>query len=345
MSESKAARPTLQQVALRAGVSQATASKVLNGRPDVSTDTRERVLHAIDELGYRARSSRQTDTPHRPVTALFDSVRSQYAALILEGMLGAAAEAQVDVTVRLTPPDFIDPSRTAARAWVHENATSVGVIAVTATLPMDVIQTAARLNLPLLTIDPVDETQADLVSISSTDWIGGRAMAEHLLSLGHTRIAWVGGSATSAPTIERFRGYRAALERADIAIEPKLCRNGPYSFEAGLAAGTDLLRASPTPTAIMAANDAIAFGVMEAGRREGLSLPRDLSVGGFDDIPQAEWVSPKLTSVRAPLVGIGRLALETIVSMAAGKQPPSHHIQLATRLMPRESTAPPAAAG
>jgi LacI family transcriptional regulator len=345
MSLRQPTRPTLRQVAQAAGVSQATASKVLNGRADVSAATRERVLRALDQEGYRARGVRPSETGHRRVTALFDSVTSQYASLILEGMLGAAVDVDVDVTVQLTPSSFSDPSRKGARTWVHDNATSVGVIAVTSSLPAEVIQTAARLNLPFLTIDPADDLQGDLVSISVTNWAGARSMIDHLLQLGHRRIGWVGGPTTSAPTIERFRGYRSALERAGIEMDPGLCRNGPYSFEAGVQAGTALLQQSPRPTAIMGANDAIAFGVMEAARRMGLSLPHDLSVGGFDDIPQAEWVTPKLTSVRAPLVGIGRLALETILGIAAGKEPPSHHVELATRLIPRESTAPPAASG
>jgi LacI family transcriptional regulator len=341
MTIPQTSRPTLKQVAQRAGVSQATASKVLNGRADVSAETRERVLRVLDQEGYQARGIRPSAAGHRRVTALFDSVTSQYASLILEGMIGAASGAEIDVNVQLTPPGFADPSRKAARAWVHENSTSVGVIAVTSSLPSEVIQTASRLNLPLLTIDPADDHQADLVSISVTDWTGARTMADHLLQLGHRRIGWVGGPTQSTPTIERFRGYRSALEKAGIPVETELCRNGPYSFEAGVEAGSALLALPDRPTAIMGANDAIAFGVMEAARRAGLSLPADLSVGGFDDIPQAEWVTPKLTSVRAPLVGIGRLALETILALSAGKEPPSHHIQLATRLIPRESTAPP----
>ena len=339
---SKTIRPTLKQVAQRAGVSQATASKVLNGRADVSSATRERVLRVIDEAGYRARGTRTPEAGRKRVTAIFDAVTSQYASLILQGMVEAGADLHAEVTVQLTPPYFADPSRKAAQSWVHEHSSSVGVIAITSSLPADVIQTAARINLPLVTIDPVDELQADLVSISSTNWSGGRAMTEHLIGLGHERIAWVGGPASSAPTIERFRGYRAALERAGLQVDPSLCRNGPYSFEAGLEAGTALLRQTPRPTAIICASDAIAFGVIEAARRESLEVPQDVSVGGFDDIPQAEWVSPKLTSVRAPLIGIGRMAMETVLGMAAGKEPPSHHIQLASRLMPRESTAPPA---
>jgi LacI family transcriptional regulator len=344
MADGGVSRPTLKQVAERAGVSLATASKVLNDRADVSAATRERVLLVLQQEGYRSRGGRASSTGRR-VTALFDSVTSQYASLILEGMVGAAAEADVEVTVQLTPPGFAGSATKTARSWIHQHSTDVGIIAVTSSLPAEVIQTAARLNLPFLTIDSADDVQAHLVSISVTNWTGARAMAEHLLGLGHRRIGWVGGPTTSTPTIERFRGYRFALEQAGIPLEPELTRNGAYSFEGGIESGTALLRQSPRPTAIMAANDAIAFGVMEAARREGLQPPEDLSVGGFDDIPQAEWVTPKLTSVRAPLLGIGRLALETILTMSAGREPPSHHIELATRLITRESTAPPAVTG
>ncbi|WP_150307289.1 LacI family DNA-binding transcriptional regulator [Planctomonas psychrotolerans] len=341
---SKSAGPTLKHVAERAGVSQATASKVLNGRADVAPGTRERVLQVLDEAGYRARSSSPAETGRKRVAAIFDGITSQYAALILDGMVSAAADLGVDVSVLRTPKDFADPARKAARSWVHENQAFTGVIAVTSSLPADMIRTAAQVNLPLITIDPADESQSDLVSISSTDWTGGRSMTEHLLELGHTRIAWIGGPAVSAPTIERFHGYRSSLERAGIPVDPAICRNGPYSFEAGIEAGRELMRGSDRPTAIICASDAIAFGVLEAARRERLEVPRDLSVGGFDDIPQAEWVSPKLTSVRAPLIGIGRMAIETILGMSVGKEPPSHHIQLATQLIVRESTAPPVGA-
>lgn len=342
-SSASARKPTtLKQVAQLAGVSQGTASKVLNGRSDVSPATRERVLRVIDELGYQTRAARLAGPALRSVTALFDSVTSQYASLILEGLVGAAAELDVEVTVELTPHGFADLSPQAARSWLQRKSASLGVIVVTTSLPADVIETAARLGVPLLRIDPMDEFLGDVVSISSTDWTGGHAMTRHLLELGHLRIGWVGGPTASAPTIERYRGYQAALERAGIPVNPELCRNGPYSFEGGVESGLSLLRMSPRPTAIMAASDAIAIGVMEAARREGLRLPKDLSVGGFDDIPQAEWTTPKLTSIQAPLMGIGRMAVETIVGISAGKEPPSHHIQLATRLIVRESTAPPA---
>ena len=344
MPPTTASRVTLKQVAQRAGVSQATASKVLNGRTDVSKTTRDRVLRVIDEEGYRRSSARATDVRRPQITAIFDGVTSQYASLILQGMVTAAAERDTDIVVRMVPAAFSSTSPAAARTWIHENASATGVIAVTSAVPQDVIRAASRLGLPLVTIDPVDPADSDVVSIGSTDWTGGRAVAEHLIELGHTRIGWVGGLKGSVPSIERFQGYRSALDHAGLPDDPGLHRSGPYSFEAGLELGGQLLDGDPRPTAIIGASDAIAFGVMEAARQRGLELPADLSVAGFDDIPQAEWTSPKLTSVRTPLIGIGRMATETLFAMSEGREPASHHIQLSTRLIVRESTAPPRAA-
>lgn len=341
MSPTPASRVTLKHVAQRAGVSQATASKVLNGRTDVSKSTRDRVLRVLEEEGYRRSSARAPDARRPQLTAIFDSLTSQYASLILQGMVTAAAERETDVVVRMLPAAFSNASPAAARTWIHENASATGIIAVTSAVPQDVVRAASRLGLPLVTIDPVDPADSDVVSIGSTDWTGGRAAAEHLIGLGHTRIGWVGGLRGSVPSIERFQGYRSALSHAGIVEDSSLYRSGPYSFETGVELGGQLLELDPRPTAIIGASDAIAFGVMEAARQRGLDLPGDLSVAGFDDIPQAEWTSPKLTSVRTPLIGIGRMATETLFALAEGREPASHHIQLSTSLIVRESTAPP----
>ncbi|WP_165063173.1 LacI family DNA-binding transcriptional regulator [Marisediminicola senii] len=334
-------RITLRQVAERAGVSQATASKVLNGRSDVSDATRDRVLRIIDDAGYRRTVARPSEPGRSRITAVFDSLTSQYSSLILQGLVLAAAESDTDVVVRILPTGFASATPAAARTWVQENASTRGLIAVTSALPAEVAVTATRIALPLVTIDPVDSKDDEVVSISSTDWTGSRSVTEHIIELGHRRIGWVGGPAGSTPTIDRLRGFRFALEGAGLPDDRELHRNGPYGFEAGVQLGGELLDLAEPPTAILCGSDTIAFGVMEAARRRGLDLPTDLSVAGFDDIPEAEWANPKLTSVRAPLVGMGRMAAETVIALATGKEPASHHIELATRLVVRESTAAP----
>ncbi|WP_394552812.1 LacI family DNA-binding transcriptional regulator [Agromyces sp. MMS24-JH15] len=334
-------RPTLREVAELAGVSQATASKVLNGRSDVAPQTRERVLEVMESEGYHRTGNRSTVDGEPPIVAVFDDLASTYVSLTLEGVVLAAAEHDVDVVVRINPTAFHDLSDRAARAWIDANRGARGIISVTSMVPRSLIESAERRRIPLVSIDPVDSFDERIVSISSTDWAGGRSVTEHLLALGHRDIAWIGGPSGSAPTIERFQGYRAAHELAGVPTSAQLHRNGRYTFESGVLLGGELLDSGVRCTAVVCGSDSIAFGVMEAARRRGIRLPEDLSITGFDDVPQAEWVAPKLTSVRAPLIGIGRMAVETVLALAEGRAPISHNIQLSTSLVVRESTAPP----
>jgi LacI family transcriptional regulator len=334
-------RTTLREVAQLAGVSQATASKVLNGRGDVAPHTRERVLEVMKAQRYARTGSRTAHETTPPLVAVFASLTSQYASLILQGIVSAAAERSTDVVVRLEPTGFHRLGDRATRAWMDSIPDAAGIIAVTSVMARSLLDGAARRKIPLVSIDPVDSFDESIVSIGSTDWAGARSVTEHLLALGHRHIAWIGGPTGSAPTIERFHGYTTALAVAGVPEDPALQRNGPYTFESGAALAGELLDSGVEVTAVVCGSDAIAFGAMSAARGRGLGVPAELSVAGFDDVPQAEWVSPKLTSVRAPLDGIGRMAVETVTGLAAGREPLSHHIQLSTNLVIRESTAPP----
>jgi LacI family transcriptional regulator len=333
-----ARRTTLREVARLAGVSPATASKVLNQRPDVSEATRAKVLEHLRAAGYERVGDRTTSRGGHPVVALMHTVDTQYAALILEGILAAAQDHDADVVVRLVPAGLGDEG---IRRWLDDHRDVRGVIAVTSSTPRTMVAHAERYGIPLVAIDPVDSFDERLVSIGSTNWAGGRSATEHLIGLGHRSIAWIGGPRGSMPTIERFQGFRSALERAGIEHDERLVRYGTYEFGSGQALGGELLDAAGEFTAVVCASDSIAFGVMEAARHREISLPEQLSITGFDDVPQADWFAPKLTSVRAPLGGIGRMATETVLGLAEGRKPPSHHIELSTTLVVRESTAPP----
>lgn len=339
-------RTTLREIAGLAGVSQATASKVLNGRSDVAPQTRERVLEVMKSQRYARSGARALPETTPPLVAVFDSLRSQYASLILQGIVQEAAARDTDVIVRLEPSGFHLLSDRAVRQWIDSQPGVGGIIAVTSVMARSLLDSAARRKIPLVSIDPIDSFDESIVSIGSTDWAGARAMTEHLLGLGHRRIAFIGGPLGSAPTIERTHGYRAALGAHGIEEDPALIRNGPYTFQSGVELVTELLDSGVEVTAIVGASDAIAFGAMAVARERGISVPEELSVVGYDDLPQAEWSTPKLTSVRAPLEGIGRMAVETVLGLGAGREPLSHHIQLSTNLIVRESSAaPPALTG
>ncbi|MFF4620864.1 LacI family DNA-binding transcriptional regulator [Nonomuraea jabiensis] len=335
-------RATLADVARLAGVSPATASKVLNGRSDVGASTREHVLGVMADLGYAPTAVRHERTRDRTIVTVLDIVESRYAGTVLQGILVAATSAQAELLLRLPPDGSIGTSRTAARAWMEEQKASgvVGIVALAVAVPDSVLLAAEELEVPIVTIDPIDTTESRLVSIGSTNWAGGRSATEHVIKLGHRRIGWIGGPLGSAPSLERFHGYQAALDSAGVTPDRALIRHEAFSVEAGQRHGHDLLALDERPTAIVAGNDEIAVGVLAAAKELGISVPGELSVTGFDDTPQTQWTTPRLTSVRQPLVGMGRMAVETVLGMADGVQPASRHLQLATTLSVRDSTGP-----
>ncbi|GAA3159558.1 LacI family DNA-binding transcriptional regulator [Nonomuraea salmonea] len=332
----------MADVARLAGVSPTTASKVLNGRSDVGAKTRELVLGVMAEIGYKPTAVRHEQPRDNTLVTVLDIVESRYAGTVLQGILLAATTARAELLLRLPPDEPVSTSRTAARTWVEEQQASgvVGVIALAVAVPDPVLLAADDLGLPIVTIDPIDTTESRLVSIGSTNWAGGRSATEHVIKLGHRRIGWIGGPLGSAPSLERFHGYQAALDSAGITPDRALVRHEAFSVEAGRRHGRDLLALADRPTAIVAGNDEIAVGVLAAAGDLGVSVPGQLSVTGFDDTPQTQWTTPRLTSVRQPLEGMGRMAVETVLGMAEGVQPASRHLQLATSLSVRDSTGP-----
>ena len=335
-------RVTIEDVARRAGVSKATVSKAVNGRSDIARDTRRRVFEAIEELGYRPTTGRWETPRIRSLVAVLDVLESPYMVNVLQGVLAAATGFHTNLIVRLAPDRAVRVTRAAARSWVAEQkeAGVVGIIGVTLAQPDAVLRAAEEHELPFVMVDPVDTQDSRIVSIGSTNWAGGRSATEHLLELGHRRIAWIGGPTGSEAARERFHGYRAALDSAGVDLDQALVRRDWFAVETGLTHGRELLALPLPPTAVVAGNDEIAVGVLAAARELGIPAPGQLSVVGFDDTPQATWVSPRLTSVHQPLIGMGRMAVETLLAMADGVQPASRHLQLATTLTVRDSTAP-----
>lgn len=336
-------RVTLADVARVAGVSKGTASKALNHRSDVAEDTRATVLAAAAELGYRPTTAQWEPPRTRTLAAVFDVLDPPYISNVLQGILAAATAAHTNLLVRLAPDRAVRATTAAARAWVSDqrDAGVVGIIGLTLAEPNAVIRASREVGMPFVMIDPVDLEDPGVVSIGATNWAGGRTATEHLLSLGHRRIGWIGGPEGSAVARERFHGYRAALDSAGVELDRSIVRRDQFTVESGLQHGRELLGLASPPTAIVAGDDEIAVGVLAAARELGVPVPDRLSVVGFDDTPQATWTAPPLTSVHQPLSGMGRMAVETVLAMAAGTQPASRHIQLATSLTVRSSTAPP----
>ncbi len=335
-------RATLSDVAAVLGVTKATVSKALNGRGDVSAEMRERVLAAAADLGYRPTTAPAV-APIRPALAVvFDVPASPYIIGVLQGAMIAATESSLDLLTRLAPARELRTQRAVAREWIAQQQASgvVGIVGLTLSEPDGLIEAATSADLPFVIVDPVDTRHPRMVSVGSSNWAGARMAAEHLVGLGHRRIAWIGGPDASDAARDRLYGYQAALDVAGVAVDPALIRSGQFAVAEGAAHARDLLTSPDRPTAIMAADDEIAVGVLAAAHELGIRVPEDLSVTGFDDTPQAAWTTPPLTTVHQHLEGMGGMAVQTILVMAEGRQPSSRHVELATSLTVRASTGP-----
>jgi LacI family transcriptional regulator len=333
-------RATLATVAASAGVSIATVSKVLNGRRDVAPATRalvEDLLHEHDYVGRRGEP-----VASATVELLFPGNLNAYSTEVLEGVLAAAAEVDVAVVVTIRPPGHRRSGSGRPIGWARELAAAgrQAVIAVTTELTAAEVTALSRAHIPLVVIDPINLPQSRVNSVGSTNFLGGLAATQHLLDLGHRRIAYLGGPAASACNQARMQGYRGAMETAGVPVPDGYVRTGSFVYRDGYEVGAELLALPTPPTAVFAGSDETALGVIEAARVRGLRVPEDLSVVGFDDTQIARFSSPPLTTVRQPLREIGTVAVRRGLRLSAGEKVDSHHVELATELVVRGSTAP-----
>ncbi len=247
------------------------------------------------------------------------------------------------VTIGVKSVDQRPSASLEATTWARNLAVNgrQAVIAVTDELGHHEIAALARMRLPLVVIDPMNVPTRDMVSVGSTNFRGGQAAARHLVELGHRRIAYLGGRASAECSQARLGGFRSALEEAGVSLpEEYVHHTEDFHYEDGLQGAPQLLSLAQRPSAIFAASDELARGVIEAALSVGLSVPDDLSIVGFDDTEIARIASPPLTTVRQPLQEMGAVALRTVLRLVAGEKIDSNHVELATELVVRASTAP-----
>ena len=335
-------RVTIREVAELAGVSIATVSRVLNGRGDVSPETRELVSAIIREQGYSANRSARGLSAGRTglVGVLVPLVFPAYFSAILSG--AAEALAEQDLRVVLSPTGHEHDREVSLIDRLMHGLTDGALII----LPEESSEELERLQnegYRFVVIDPLEPLNDRIPSVSAAHASGADQAMKHLLGLGHRRIGAITGPAGWVATEDRRRGYHAALAEAGIPAEPALEVEADFEIVDGVKAGGTLLDLPEPPTAIFAFNDNIAIGVMQAARARGVRVPEDLSVVGFDDVEPATIVTPMLTTVRQPLAEMGRTAVSLLTRLLERQRFETLHIELATRLVVRESTAPPRA--
>lgn len=330
-------RVTITTIAREAGVSVPTVSRVVNGRSDVAPETRDRIEELLRRYGYQRRRARGRAEPTL-VDLVFNDLDSPWAVEIIRGVEDVAHAACVGTVV-----SAIHRRSSSAQQWLRNLRTraSDGVLLVTSALEPPLHAELRRLDVPTVVVDPAGVPPLDAPTIGATNWTGGLDATEHLTGWGHRRIGFVAGPPHLRCSRARLDGYRAALEAAGIPFDENLVVPGDFYHRSGFAGGTALLDSADPPTAIFAASDQMASGVYEAVRQKGLRVPDDVSVVGFDDLPEARWCSPPLTTVRQPLADMGALAARTVLRLAAGETVENPRVELATALVVRDSTAAP----
>ncbi|MEU0004392.1 LacI family DNA-binding transcriptional regulator [Streptomyces sp. NPDC006314] len=338
-----AAGPTLAVVAREAGVSVPTASKVVNGREDVAPETRRRVTEALDRLGYVRRPRFEAAKTPGLVDLVVPSLESSRSGAVLRGVEAAAYEAGLEVVVSAGPtrtrggrPECDRLDKLTARG-------SSGVLVNLAELSASQYAWLDHHPIPYVLIDPAHEPPAGVVSVGAANRQGGVSATEHLLGLGHERIAVIAGHRRTMCSGARVAGYRSALASAGVRHRAEYVRQAGCDETTARLRMRELLDLPEPPTAVFVCSDRMALGVYAALAERELRVPDDMSVVGFDDLPEARWGAPALTTVRQPLAEMAATALRLLVRRMHGERPEGTRTELSTRLVHRASTAVPPA--
>jgi len=301
---------TIKDVARQANVSVATVSRVLNGHTNVTAETREIVLGVAAQLRFipsgaaRSLITRRTHT----VGALLPDLHGDYFSELIRGIDLAARARCLHLLVSSSHGDAAE----AAAALRAMNGRVDGLLVMSPHVNADFLWGNVSDDLPAVLMN-TQHTSEKHSSFAVDNYGGSFAMVRHLVDLGHRRIAFIAGPESNFEAQERLRGYRAALAAlVPGSVEDVL--QGDFMQESGWRAGNQIVALTERPTAVFAANDMMAIGCMSALTDAGLSVPRDISLAGFDDIPISRYINPSLTSVRARITELGALALERLAS-------------------------------
>jgi LacI family transcriptional regulator len=341
-TQGRRGRSTIRDVAREAGVSVATVSRVLNGRPDVRAETRDAVLRAVRSNNFTTnRSARALSGGKTGLVGItVPVVHAEYFGWILS----AASEALYEHDMRaVLCPTLHEHDREVTLLERVMHGTTDGAIIVLPEESNAELKALARSGFPFVVVDPREELDQGIAAVSATHGAGAKAATDHLLSLGHRRIGVIAGTRRLTATEERLNGYRTALAGAGVLPSPDLVVDGDFRIDGGYRAASALLELPDPPTAIFAMNDNMAVGALQAARDRNVRVPDDLSVVGFDDSERAGIVTPALTTVRQPVEEMGRMAVSLLLRLVGKQRVEAMRVELATRLVVRDSTAPPRA--
>jgi LacI family transcriptional regulator len=336
-NDGRPTRVTIREIAELAGVSIATVSRVVNGRGDVSAETRENVQRVVRERGYTVNRSARGLSAGRTgfVGVTIPKVHPVYFSSILSG--AAEALSEQDMRIVLCPTEH-EHDREVSLLERLMHGTTDGALLVLPEETNDELESLLNHGYRFVVIDPLKQLNERVPAVSAANSSGANQAVRHLLALGHRRIGAITGPDGWLATEERRGGYHAALASAGIMPDPAIEVASDFQIEGGVEAGGRLLDVAERPTAIFAFNDNLAIGAMQAARSRGLRIPEDLSIVGFDDLEWAQHVTPALTTVRQPLAEMGRMAVSLLTRLLDNQSFEALHVELATRFIVRGST-------
>lgn len=327
-------RARMADVAQAAGVSVATVSKVVNRRDGVAATTTARVLKVIEEFGYAASlGARSLRTSRTDVIGVLVAEFEPFSLELLKGISEAAASSPYELLA------FAGAAHSAEVGWERRSLSRLGGTLIDGAIVVTPTVVDGRPGVPVVAIDPhAGSPESPTVDV---DNVGGAHQAiAHLVGLGHTRIAMIGGRADLASARLREQGYREALAAAGLSVDESLVATGTFRPESAEQPVRALLARPDRPTALFAANDLMAIRALEVAAELGVRVPDQLSVVGFDNVPESALATPQLTTVAQPLHDLGAAALHLLVELLSGEQPEHSHVRLPTSLVTRASTAP-----
>jgi len=335
--------PTISDVAHAAGVSTMTVSRVINGAGNVKAKTLAAVGAAIASLNYSPNPAARSLAGARPVRIglLYSNPSAAYLSEFLVGVLEQASLSHVQLVVEKCVAGNNE-------LQVARNLIADGLDGILLPPPLcdsgPLLELMAQTSTPCVVVAsgrPAREVSA----VSIDDHAAARAMTRHLLELGHTRIGFITGNPDQTASSRRQEGYQAALTERGLRLDPALIAQGLFTYRSGLDAAELLLRQPNPPTAIFASNDDMAAACVAVAHSQGLAVPSDLTVCGFDDTAMATTIWPELTTVRQPICEMSRAALEFLVrkvkALRARAPVPSGHELLDFTLVRRQSDAAP----
>lgn len=316
-----------------------SVSRVLNGQTGVSEATRQRILDAVRQLGYVPNSSLRTRISAKLIALLIPDITTTYMGEILRGVSGAAERLGYGLMLYTqgSASSDLHVQRTTYYLSLMNSSIVDGVLMV---VPLDyevIVGDLQARHLPYVIIDHHSDTDSE-PSVTATNRKGVLDAMRHLLALGHQRIGFITGRMDVACSHDRLQGYKDGLAEIGLEYDPALVLEGDFNQPSGFQHGQTLMQLETPPTAIVTSNDVMAFGVMDAAKAAGLTIGKDLSIIGFDDVHMASQTYPRLTTVRQPMAEMGETALELLITLLEGRKALSMRRELPTELIIREST-------